>query len=83
MSCYLFQLDLSKDNESDILFQFHDTQTKTLISHMFEKFDVQTEQTQNEAAHYEPKLHRVYFKRHGLDEEFRADDAKGKKLELC
>lgn len=85
MSCYLFQLDLSKDNESDILFQFHDTQTGTLISHMFEQFDLQTKRTQNEPeAHNESTHLRVYFKRHSTDEEFRANaDAKGKKLQLC
>ena len=66
-----------------MLIAFDDGAFEWWKQYMFEKFDVQTEQTQNEAAHYEPKLHRVYFKRHGLDEEFRADDAKGKKLELC
>lgn len=92
MSCYLFQLDLSKDNESDILFRFHDTQNKALnneerpmLSHLFAQFDLRKEQTKNEAnINNESSCKRVYFKRHNSEEEFKSNvDARGKKLELC
>ena len=85
MSSYLFQLDLSNANKSDIFYQFYDTQSKSMISHLFDKFNMETETNQNKAeAHNESEYSRVYFKRHATDEEFQANvDAKGDQLQLC
>lgn len=84
MSSYLYQLDLSKDNESDILFQFHDSQTNALLSHQFQRFDLPKETWKSPAnKNNDSEIERVFFKRHTADEDLRTDGASGAKLKLC